>query len=174
MSTFKLAAKRGVKFRYQIGSVSTEKAWGKPNMVILSRFCHAIKNIKNYEKYQLFLVGGVVNGGIDVTTDVDILVTGHVDIFQLEKFLHDLHHLGLNEFGLLIDAKWIDDKPSETLEPRTYKAIQFGRVVKQIGEHESVIDLFENNTKLTDFLVLRTIEFPKAKTKQTNNKFVRI
>lgn len=172
---FSLAADIEKSFIYQIGTVKTNKAWYKPTKEKLINFIKDVQNIENYEKYQLFLVGGVVNGGIGKTNDVDILINGQIDdLFLFEKFLHDLHYLGLNVHELLIDAKWIDSKPSETLEPKKYRAVQFGRVYKQVGEHISEIDMFTKNIKLTENLVLREIKFPSEKTKQTNNKFIRV
>lgn len=175
MQTFHIPAHPHQKFYYRIGTVSTHKAWYKPTKEKLVNFIKDVKNIKNYGKYHLFLVGGVVNGGIGKTNDVDILINGQLDdIHVFEKFLHDLHDLGLNVHGLLIDAKWMDDEPSQTLQPKKYKAVQFGKVQKQIGEHISEIDLFTKNTKLTDNLVLRNINYPSEKTKQTNNKYYKI
>jgi len=172
---FSLAADIQKSFIYQIGTVKTNKAWYKPTTEKLINFIKDVQKIKNYEKYQLFLVGGVVNGGIGQTNDVDILINGQLDDLDLfENFLYDLHNLGLNVHELLIDAKWIDSKPSDTLEPKNYRAVQFGRVYKQVGEHVSEINMFTKNIKLTENLVLREIKFPSEKTKQKNNKFIRV
>ena len=175
MHTFNIPANPKKSFFYQIGTVKTTKAWYKPSEEKLVNFINDMKNIENYEKYHLFLVGGVVNGGIGKTNDVDILINGNIDdIFSLEKFLHNLHDLGLNKHSLLIDAKWVDDVPSCTLEPKKYRAVQFGKVHKQIGEQVSKINLFTKNIKLSDNLVLRDIHYPSEKTKQTNNKFIKL
>jgi hypothetical protein len=175
MQTFYIPANPKKSFFYQIGTVQTTKAWFKPTKEKLINFINCVKNIENYEKYNLFLVGGVVNGGIGKTNDVDILINGNIDdIFSFEKFLHDIHDLGLNEHNLLIDAKWIDDVPSCTLEQKKYIAVQFGKVYKQIGEQVSEINLFTKNIKLSDNLVMRTINYPSEKTKRTNNKYIKV
>lgn len=175
MQTFQKYANPNESFLYSVGTVSTTKAWYKPTKENLINFINDVKNIKNYEKYQLFLVGGVVNGGIGKTTDVDIIINGNIsELVELEIFLHNLHDLGLNKHGLLIDAKWMDSEPSKTFEPKKYKAVQFGKVYKQIGGHVSEINMFIKNIKLTDNLVLREINYPSEKTKQTNNKFIRV
>jgi len=175
MEAFFIPANPKQSFLYRIGTVTTKKAWYKPTKEKLVNFINDMKNIENYEKYQLFLVGGVVNGGIGKTFDVDILINGHIhDVSVLEKFLHDIHDLGLNKHGLLVDAKWVDEKPSCSLEPKKYRAVQFGKVYKQIGEHVSEIDMFAKNIKLSDNLVLRDIDYPSEKTKRTNNKFIRV
>ena len=175
MEAFSIPANPEKSFFYRIGTVSTTKAWYKPTREKLVNFINDMKNIENYEKYQLFLVGGIVNGGIGKTNDVDIIINGNIDeVFVLEKFLHDIHDLGLNKHGLLIDAKWIDDVPSCSLEPKKYRAVQFGKVYKQIGGHVSEINLFAKNIKLSDNLVLRDINYPSEKTKQTKNKFIRV
>ena len=175
MQAFSISAHPKKSFIYRIGTVHTTKAWHKPTKEKLVNFIKDVQNVENYEKYQLFLVGGVANGGIGKTTDVDILINGQIDdLFLFEKFLHDLHDLGLNVHELLIDAKWVDSKPSTTLEPKKYRVVQFGKVYKQIGEHVSEINMFTKNIKLTDNLVLREIDYPNEKTKQTNNKFIRV
>jgi len=173
-STFKQSARPNEPFFYQIGSVSTSRAWNLPNFDKIQAFLDDVKKLRNYEKYRLFLVGGVMNGGIGKTTDVDILINGDLEIREFEAFLHDLHDLGLNVHGLLIDAKWIDKEPAISLEPIRYVAVQFGRVVKKIGEHSSIIDMFETNKKLSEYLIERTIDFPSEKNKRTTNKFASI
>jgi hypothetical protein len=175
MQAFNIPANPEKSFFYSIGTVQTTKAWYKPTEEKLAIFINDMKNIENYEKYNLFLVGGVVNGGIGKTNDVDIIINGNIEnFFVFEKFLHNIHDLGLNKHRLLIDAKWIDDVPSCTLEAKKYRAVQFGKVYKQIGEQVSEINLFTKNIKLSDNLVLRDIYYPSEKTKRTNNKFIKV
>jgi len=173
MSVFREAYKRNQKFYYKIGSVETEKAWIQPTAHTLTQYFTALKRVKNYEKYELFLVGGAVNH-IHKTFDVDIVINGNSEIEKLEKFLHEIHNIGLNEFRLLIDAKWLNEKPSTSWKPKMYEAIQFGKVTKRIGENEAEINLFEHNLKLTENLVKRKIYYPNLKTLKTNNKFIQI
>lgn len=170
MSTFTKIVRETDQFEYRIGTVTTNQPWVFPNAENLKQFLSEVKNLNNYEKYELFLVGGALNN-LGKTPDVDILITGNLEIFELEKFLHDLHHLGLNKHRLLIDAKWINDKPAQNLNPKIYIAVQFGKVFKRINNHFSCINLFEKNTKLTEHLVLRNIKYP---IKTTNPNFVKI
>jgi predicted nucleotidyltransferase len=172
MDTFKIGVSPESKFVYKIGSVTTNKAWGRPNKQNLENLIIDIKNIKNFHKYELFLVGGVVNGGLGKTTDIDIIVNGDFT-YELEKFFHDLYDLALNKHQLLVDVKWLDKKPSDNHEAKIYQAVQFGLVKKQIENHISEINLFEKNIKLTENLVLRTLNFPNNKT-QTNINYIQI
>lgn len=167
MDTFKIGVSPEAKFLYKIGSVTTNKAWGKPNKQNLENLINDIKNIKNFHKYELFLVGGVANGRIGQTTDIDIIVNGHFT-YELEKFFHDLYDLALNKHRLLVDVKWLDKKPSDNKEEKIYQAVQFGKVTKQIDDNISEINLFEKNIKLTENLVLRTLKFPNKHKTQTN------
>jgi len=172
MNTFEIGAKPDKKFVYKIGSVTTNVAWKRPNKENMENLIFDIKNIKNFHKYELFLVGGVVNGGIGKTNDIDIIVNGDFS-YDLEKFFHELYDLALNKHRLLIDAKWLDKKPSENHEVKFYQAVQFGKAVKQVDEIVSEINLFEKNIKLTENLVLRTLKFPNNKT-QTNINYIQI
>lgn len=173
MNTFKNWVSPEAKFVYKVGSITTNKAWGRPNKQNLENLILDIKNIKNFHKYELFLVGGVVNGGLGKTTDIDIIVNGNFT-YELEKFFHDLYDLALNKHRLLIDVKWLDKKPSDNQEEKIYQAVQFGMITKQIDDSISVINLFEKNIKLTENLVLRTLKFPNKNKTQTNINYVQI
>ena len=166
MDTFQIGAIPNKKFQYTIGSVTTNKAWKRPNKENLENFIKDLRNIRNFHKYELFLVGGVVNGGIGKTNDIDIIVNGKFD-YELENFFHDLYDMALNKHRLLVDVKWLDKKPSDSLEAITYQAVQFGKAVKQVDEDISEVNLFVKNIKLTEYLVLRTLKFPTIKTQTT-------
>lgn len=173
MSAFNLGAKANQNFIYKIGSVTTQKAWSKPNAEKLEKFLFDLRKKQYFPKYQLFLVGGVVNGGIGKTNDIDIVLNGHMN-YELEKVLHDMYDLALNKHRLLIDAKWLDKRPSDDFEKKYYQAVQFGMAIKQVGDVTSTINLFEGNIRLTQHLVLRTIKFPDIKNTETNIKYLQI
>ena len=147
MNTFKNWVSPEAKFEYKVGSVTTNKAWGRPNKQNLENLLIDIRNIKNFHKYELFLVGGVVNGGLGKTTDIDIIVNGNFT-YELEKLFHDLFDLALNKHQLLVDVKWLDKKPSDNQEEKIYQAVQFGMVTKQIDDSISIINLFEKNMSI--------------------------
>jgi hypothetical protein len=171
MSAFDIGAQDNQKFFYKIGSVTTRKAWSKPNEN-LKNFLFDLRKKKYFPKYQLFLVGGVVNG-IKKTNDIDIVLNGNMN-YHLEKVFHDMYDLALNKHRLLVDVKWLDKKPSDNLEKKTYQAVQFGMAMKQVGDIVSSINLFEGNIRLTEHLVLRTIKFPENKHTQTNIKYLEL
>jgi hypothetical protein len=173
MSAFDIGAKNNKKFFYKIGSVTTQKAWSKPNNEKLEKFLFDLRKKQYFPKYQLFLVGGVVNGGIGKTNDIDLVLNGHMN-YHLEKVFHDMYNLALNKHRLLIDVKWLDKKPSDNLEKKSYQAVQFGVAMKQVGDVVSAINLFEGNIRLTEHLVLRTIKFPHHKNTETNIKYLEL
>jgi predicted nucleotidyltransferase len=173
MDTFKIGVLPDSKFVYKVGSVTTNKAWSRPNKQNLENLVIDIRNIKNFHKYELFLVGGVVNGGLGKTTDIDIIVNGNFT-YELEKFFHDLYDLALNKHRLLIDVKWLDKKPSDNHEEKIYQAVQFGMATRQIDDSISIRNLFEKNIKLTENLVLRTLNFPNKHKTQTNINYIKI
>jgi hypothetical protein len=56
-----------------------------------------------------------------------------------------------------------------------YKAVQFGKVSKQVGEVISTIDMFKNNVMITEHLVEREINFPSTKALKTRTtNFIQI
>ena len=68
MNTFETGIyNENIDFEYQAGTVITKNAWEQPTNDILNKFLKTIPKIKNYHKYELFLVGGVVNGNIGKT-----------------------------------------------------------------------------------------------------------
>jgi hypothetical protein len=164
-------------FFYQVGSVYTKKPWKMPTYENVEELLNEIKNISPYDMY---LVGGVVNGKIGNTWDIDIIVTGPIVYKEFEDVIHNIYDISLNKYRLLVDIRWInksidrlqyliDNKLSET-----YKSVRFGYYLKKIGDEVSEINLFENSKKLTDYLIEREVTFPTEKSLTTNNNFIRI
>ena len=175
-SAFELPVYPNQKFGYWIGSVFTNKPWLKPSVAAIMELIKDIIKIKNYEKYDIFLIGGVVNGGLGSTMDIDMVINGQLDYVEFEHFLHDLYNIALNKHRLLIDVKWLDKKPMDNVNIEVkYKAVQFGKVSKQVGEIISTIDMFKDNIMLTEHLVEREINFPSTKAlKNRTTNFIQI
>lgn len=183
MNTFKTGLlESDIEFEYQAGTVVTKKAWKQPTSHVLNKFIKTIKKIENFEKYELFLVGGVVNGRIGETWDVDIVVCGDIIPKEFEDFLHEIYDLALNKFNILVDVRWynvpiwysnylIENNKSEKV-----KTIRFGYYRKRIEENESVINLFEKGKKISQYLVELDITIPtiKAINSKITSKYVKI
>jgi predicted nucleotidyltransferase len=171
-----------VEFEYEVGSVITKVAWYQPTNYIVNKLIKTIKKIKNFEKYELFLVGGVVNGRIGETWDVDIIVSGEIIPKEFEDFLHEIYDIALNKFNILVDVRWYSvpiwysNHLMETNETDKVKTIRFGYYRKKIEEHESIINLFEKGKKISQHLVELDITIPNKKTINTKvtPKYVKI
>lgn len=169
-------------FQYQAGSVITTTPWFQPTKHILNKFIKTISKIENYEKFNLFLVGGVVNGRIGKTWDVDIVVCGEIIPHEFEKFLHEIYEIALNKFNILVDVRWFSvpierhNQLIEINEQEKVKTIRFGRFSKKIGDVCSEINLFEKGKKITEQLVELDILIPtkKAINPKWGNEYVKI
>jgi len=183
MNTFKNGVESmKIDFEYQVGSVITTTPWLQPTKHILNKFIKTIPKIEYYEKYNLFLVGGVVNGRIRETWDVDIVVCGEIIPEEFEQFLHDIYELALNKFNILVDVRWFN-VPIERLthliesnKQEKVKTIRFGHFRKKIAEEESTINLFEMGKKISKYLVELEVIIPNKKTINTKviPKYVKI
>jgi hypothetical protein len=170
------------EFEYQAGSVKTTIPWFQPTKHILNKFIKTISKIENYGKYNLFLVGGVVNGGIGKTWDVDIVVCGEIIPHEFENFLHEVYEIALNKFNILVDVRWFDvpiEKHNQLIEANKQekvKTIRFGRFQKKIGKDCSEINLFEKGKKISKHLVELEIVIPtkKASNVKASSKYVKI
>lgn len=176
ISAFELPVYPNQKFGYWVGSVFTDKPWVAPTIPRIMELIKDAIKLENYGKYDIFLIGGVVNGGIGNTMDIDMAINGQLDYVEFEQFLHDFYDLSLNKHRLLIDVKWLDKKPMDNVDIEVkYKAVQFGRVSKQVGKVISTIDMFKNNVMLTEHLVEREINFPSTKALKTRTtNFIQI
>jgi hypothetical protein len=183
MNTFKNGVEStDIAFEYQAGSVKTTIPWFKPTKHILNKFIKTIPKIENYGKYNLFLVGGVVNGRIGETWDVDIVVCGEIIPYEFEKFLHQIYDIALNKFNILVDVRWFNvsiERHNQLIEinnQEKVKTIRFGRFKKKIGDVCSEINLFEKGKKITEKLVELEILIPtkKALNPKLGNKYVKI
>lgn len=159
-------------FFYQVGSVYTKKAWKMPTYENIEPLLDDIKAISPYDMY---LVGGLANGKIGNTWDVDIVVTGPIVYQEFEDVMHNIYDIALNKYRILIDIRWIN-KPIERLQylidnkiTEPYKSIRFGYYLKKIGDDVSEINLFANNNKLTDYLVEKEVIFPTKKSLSCQN-----
>jgi hypothetical protein len=171
MNTFHSNIIKG-EFFYQVGSAYTNKAWRMPNYENIEPLLNDIKAISPYDMY---LVGGVVNGKIGNTWDVDIVVTGPIVYEQFEDVIHNIYDLALNKYKILVDIRWID-KPIERLQylinnnqKETYKSIRFGYYLKKIGNEISEINLFEKFNKISDYLIEKEVIFPTKKSLSCQN-----
>jgi hypothetical protein len=171
-----------IDFEYKVGSVSTKIPWYQPTNDILNNFIKTIKKIENYDKYDLFLVGGVVNGKIEETWDVDIIACGDILPEQFERFLHELYDIALNKFNILVDVRWfnvpiehfnhlINAKKTEKV-----KTVRFGSFTKRVGKEVSVINLFEKGKKISKNLVELDVTIPSIKgfKNKNGNKYIKI
>lgn len=183
MSTFKNGVYfKDISFEYQAGSVLTNNAWTKPKADILNKFVKTIQEIHNYGKYELFLVGGVVNGNIEHTWDIDIIVCGDMIPSEFEQLLHNIYDIALNKFNILVDVRWFNvpivrfNQLLEEKKVERVKTIRFGYFRKKIGDEESIIDLFEKGKKVTKYLVELEVIIPsiKAFKYKNGNKYIKI
>ena len=174
-NAFQIGSRCG-DFFYKIGSVSTVKAWKNPNIKNLNQLIDDIKKIDGYKKFDLFLVGGVVNGRLGHTDDIDIILNGECTIEELEDFLITLYDLALNKHNLLVDVKWLNARPSSCVKENiVYTAIHFGYCEKKVGEIHSRINFFDRYKKIGKDLIIREILFPNEKSKKINKtNFVKI
>lgn len=171
-----------IQFEYQVGTVITKTPWYQPTNDILNKFLKTIPKIENYDKYELFLVGGVVNGNIGKTWDVDIVVSGKIIPDEFERFLHDIYDIALNKFNILVDVRWFAvpfehyNNLVKANRVEKVKSIRFGYFKKKIGETESVINLFERGSMLTKNLVELEVVIPskKAFEYKNGNKYIKI
>ena len=169
-------------FEYQAGSVKTIIPWFQPTKHILNKFIKTISKIENYGKYNLFLVGGVVNGRIGETWDVDIVVCGEIIPHEFEKFLHEIYEIALNKFNILVDVRWFNipiERHNQLVEANKMvkaKTIRFGHFQKKIGEDCTEINLFERGKKISKYLVELEVVIPNKKTINTKviPKYVKI
>lgn len=165
-------------FFYQVGSVYTKKAWKMPTYENIEAFIDEIKTLCPYDMY---LVGGVVNGKLGNTWDVDIVVNGPIVYQEFENVIHDIYDIALNKYRMLIDIRWYN-QPVERLEylinnklTETWKTIRFGYYFKKMGEEVSEINLFDQATKLTDYLIEKEVEYPTKKAiLSTNHNYIKI
>jgi len=183
MNTFQNGVETiGIEFEYQVGSVTTTIPWFQPTKHILNKFIKTIPKIENYEKYNLFLVGGVVNGRIGKTWDVDIVVCGEIIPHEFEKFLHEIYEIALNKFNILVDVRWFNvpierhNQLVETNKMVKVKTIRFGHFQKKIGNECTIINLFEKGKKISKYLVELDILIPtkKAINPKWGNEYVKI
>ena len=169
-------------FEYQAGSVITTIPWFQPTKHILNKFIKTIPKIENYGKYNLFLVGGVVNGRIGETWDVDIVVCGEIIPHEFEKFLHEIYDIALNKFNILVDVRWFNasiERYNQLVEAKIgekVKSIRFGHFQKKIGNECTTINLFEKGKKISKYLVEIEVIIPNKKTINTKvtPKYVKI
>ena len=183
MNTFQNGVESmNLQFQYQAGSVITTIPWFQPTKHILNKFIKTISKIQNYEKYDLFLVGGVVNGKIGETWDVDIVVCGEIIPHEFEKFLHEIYEIALNKFNIVVDVRWFNipiERHNELVEANQrerVKTIRFGHFQKKIGNECSEINLFERGEKISKYLVQLEIIIPNKKSINTKvvPKYVKI
>jgi len=169
-----------IEFEYRVGSVITKIPWFQPTKHIVNKLIKTISKIENYGKYNLFLVGGIVNGTIGKTWDVDIVVCGEIIPYEFEKFLHEIYEIALNKFNILVDVRWFSipierhNQLIKTKKQEKVKTIRFGRFQKKIGEECSEINLFERGKKITEHLVELEIIIPTKKALSMTSKYVKI
>jgi hypothetical protein len=170
MNTFQNGVEStSIEFEYQAGSVTTIIPWFQPTKHITNKFIKTISKIQNYGKYNLFLVGGIVNGRIGKTWDVDIVVCGDIVPQEFEKFLHEIYDIALNKFNILVDVRWFNvpierhNQLLETKKQEKVKTIRFGRFQKKIAEECTEINLFEKGKKISNHLVELEIIIPNKK-----------
>ena len=168
-------------FKYEIGSVETNIAWARPNGKNVSELIYEIKRLKDYNKYELYLVGGVLNGGLGTTWDIDIVVAGEIVYEDFEKFLDSIYNIALNKIGVYVDIRWYD-KPIERLtylmskgEKEKFKTVRFGYCKKIIDDEITEQNLFLKHKQVTKHLIEAEIEFPTKKClKNTSPKYIRL
>ncbi len=171
-----------ILFEYKAGSVKTTIPWFQPTKRIINKFVKTISKIENYEKYNLFLVGGIVNGKLGKTWDIDIVVCGDIQTTEFEKFLHDIYEIALNKFYILVDVRWFN-VPIEhhnylikANKQEVVKTIRFGRFEKTIGKEATLLNLFEKGKRISEHLVELDVLIPSKKSLsyKNGNKYIKI
>ena len=176
MNTFNQTMVSG-EFFYQVGSVYTKKVWSMPTYEKIESFINEIKDLCPYDVY---VVGGVVNGKIGSTWDVDLVVCGPIVYQEFEEVLHNIYDLALNKYRMLVDVRWYD-KPIDRLkylidnnETEVWKTIRFGYYLKKMGDEVSEINLFDTAKRLSDYLIEKDVVFPIKKSYSSQNNYIKV
>ena len=119
-------------FYYSRGRVSTTIQWTRPNYEKIQAYCSYIKNSTDISsRYQPYIVNGCLYC-LSTTWDLDVHLVGTMtNPQQTEDDLDLLLDIGLNKFGMLIDAKLV-----ETLRPDV--------TVQNISDPDFTIDIVNN------------------------------
>jgi hypothetical protein len=165
MSTFNRVANLKDSIFFQRGIVTTTSHWNRPSYKKVYDFLFNLY-VKSMiiKEYDVYLMGGVLFD-FNNTWDLDMcLVGGNHTNLKIENDLNFIMNMGLNEYNLLIDVTWYEQRPSNLrydemvkneFKPDNIIHKKIGYTKKQINDEFEERDLRNdpNFILLGDYLV---------------------
>jgi len=160
MGTFNRTANLNDIIFFQRGVVTSTNHWTRPSYQKLYDYLFNLylksTIIKDYDTY---LMGGVLYD-FNATWDLDMcIVGGNHNNEKIEKDLNFMMDMGLNQFNLLLDVTWYEQRPSnltyqqmveDNFKPDNIIHKKIGYSKKQINDEIEEKDLRNNS----DFVLL--------------------
>jgi hypothetical protein len=116
MSTFNKVANLKDRIFFQRGVVTTTSHWTRPSYQKVYDFLFNLY-VKSMiiKEYDMYLMGGVLFD-FNSTWDLDMCIVGgdHTDL-KIENDLNFIMNMGLNEYNLLVDVTWYEQRPSNLI-----------------------------------------------------------
>jgi hypothetical protein len=116
MSTFNKVANLKDSIFFQRGVVTTTSHWTRPSYQKVYDFLFNLY-VKSMiiKEYDMYLMGGVLFD-FNNTWDLDMCIVGgnHTDL-KIENDLNIIMNMGLNEYNLLVDVTWYEQRPSNLI-----------------------------------------------------------
>lgn len=150
---------------FQRGVVTTTSHWTRPSYQKVYDFLFNLY-VKSMiiKEYDTYLMGGVLFD-FNNTWDLDMCIVGgnHTDL-KIENDLNFIMNMGLNEYNLLVDVTWYEQRPSSLIydqmvenefKPDNIIHKKIGYSKKQINDEFEEKDLRNdpNFILLSDYLV---------------------
>ncbi len=165
MGTFNREANLNDSIFFQRGVVKSTNHWTRPSYQKVYDFLFNLYLKSTIIKdYDVYLMGGVLFD-FNNTWDLDICLVGgdHTDE-KIEKDLNFIMDMGLNQFNLLLDVTWYEQRPSNLrydqmveneFKPDNIIHKKIGYTKKQINNEFEEKDLRNDSNfiLLTDYLV---------------------
>ena len=160
MVTFNKVANLNDSIFFQRGIVTTTNHWTRPSYQKIYDFLFNLY-LKStiIKEYDVYLMGGVLFD-FNNTWDVDMcLVGGNHNNEKIENDLNFMMDMGLNQFNLLLDVTWYEQRPSnltyqqmveDDFKPDNITHKKIGYSKKQINDEFEEKDLRNNS----DFVLL--------------------
>ncbi len=151
MGTFNREANLNDNIFFQRGVVTSTNHWSRPSYQKLYDYLFNLYLKSTIIKdYDVYLMGGVLYD-FNTTWDLDIcLVGGNHSDEKIEKDLNFMMDMGLNQFNLLLDVTWYEQRPSNLIyqemvendfKPNNMIHKKIGYTKKQINEEIEERDL---------------------------------
>jgi hypothetical protein len=165
MGTFNRVANLKDGIFFQRGVVTTTSHWTRPSYQKVYDFLFNLY-VKSMiiKEYDTYLMGGVLFD-FNNTWDLDMCIVGgnHTDL-KIENDLNFIMNMGLNEYNLLVDVTWYEQRPSNLIydqmvenefKPDNIIHKKIGYSKKQINDEFEEKDLRNdpNFILLSDYLV---------------------